>query len=265
MQKDTNKEIILNDNVINKNARMLALQSNLSLIPMTIGGAASTGLFVLEMYSYLYFSLGLLIFGGATLISNITFRQAHFKETFMQAHNKAIQKENKNKLKKIKKSLNNAKAVKQIELFQSKHDRFENVLNDQLTESSLAHQRLLGAFDQLNSIALTNIEKVLNYQENMGKIDQPYILGELKKLEKLEIKRALESHELSEKETLTERLNLRKDYSSKIGMILADNEKALTKMDLTLASLTELKKPENMRSVLNELQMLANVLDNRSS
>lgn len=257
----SNNNKIIDDKKLSSGSKSLALQSNTSLIPITLG-LSVTGLFyVSEMLAYMYASLGVATIGGIILLTNVFFRNEHFKKVFVEQINKKIQKENKEKIEEMRKSLKNEKASKQITLFQKKHDRFEEVLNNQLTSSSLAYQRLLGGFDQLNLIALNNIEKVLNYESNMESIDTLYIMKEMKKLEKLS---AMKDFEEKEYQSLKARLDLKKGYQEKINSILSDNESALTKMDLTLASLTDLKKPENMKEALSELQTLANVLDKRS-
>ena len=252
---------IISDKKLKKGSTELALQSNTSLIPISAGLAVSGVFYALDLFMYLYFSIGVAGLGGIVLATNLLFRKEYFKNEFMKVFNVQIQEENKNKIEKIQKNLKNERAAKQITLFQQKHDRFEEVLNNQLTSTSLAYQRLIGGFDQLNLIALNNIEKVLNYETNMFNIDCKYINKELKNLKSKEV---LTEHEESEITSLETRLALRNDYQAKINMILADNEKALTEMDVTLASLTELQKPENMTQVLGELQNLANVLNKRS-
>ena len=215
----------------------------------------------MEMFTPLYMALGVAGFGVAAMVGNLSFRQDHFKNEFMKVFNVKLQLENKEKIEKIKKTLNNQKAVKQIELFKQKHDRFEEVLNNQLNNTSLAYQRLIGGFDQLNLIALNNIEKVLNYESNMVNIDSVYITKELDILKQKEV---LTDYEESEIKSLETRIQLRDEYEEKINKILSDNESALTKMDITLANLTELRKPENMKHVLQELQDLSEVLNKKS-
>lgn len=256
-----NKNKIVSDKQLSKGSKSLALQSNTSLVPITLGVSVTGAFYVLELTTYAYGSIALAALGGVVLLTNVLFRSESFKKKYIEKINKEIQKENKEKLEKMKLSLKNEKASKQITLFKKKHDRFEEVLNNQLTSSSLAYQRLLGGFDQLNLIALNNIEKVLNYESNMSNIDSEYISEELEKLSKIENKKEFQEKEF---ESLSSRLALKEDYFEKINNILSDNESALTKMDLTLASLTELKKPENMKEALSELQKLANVLDKRS-
>lgn len=252
---------IVSDTKLKKGSRELALQSYVSLIPIAGGLSVSGIFFVLEMFTPLYLALGVAGFGVAAMVGNLSFRQEHFKNEFMKVFNVKIQIENKKKIENIKKTLKNQKAVKQIELFEQKHDRFEEVLNNQLNNTSLAYQRLIGSFDQLNLIALNNIEKVLNYESNMVNIDLNYITKELKTLKEKEV---LTDYEESEIKSLETRIGLRAEYEEKINRILSDNESALTKMDITLANLTELRKPENMKHVLQELQDLSEVLNKKA-
>lgn len=252
---------IINDEELKKESRSLAVQDNVALIPMTLGLAGAGVTFALDFLMWSYASLGLAGLGVVLLGSNLLFRKNHFQQTYLQKYNKNLEKENIKKLENIQKSLKNEKAARQMELFKVKYSHFKKVLQEQLTESSLAYQRLIGGFDQLYLMATNNVEKVLNYEQNMSKIDRHYIKTELERLSKVQV---FKEYEETEIRSLQERLELWSEYQEKINVVLADNEVALTKMDSTLASLTELKKPENMRSALAELQTLANVLDKRN-
>jgi hypothetical protein len=252
---------IINDKELKKESRSLAIQDNIGLIPMAVGFSGAGMTFALDLLMYSYASLAVAGLGVLILGSNLIFRKNHFQQNYLKAHNKEIEKQNIKKLENIKKSLKNEKAARQMELFKVKYVHFKNVLKEQLSESSLAFQRLIGGFDQLYLMATNNVEKVLNYEQNMSKIDRLYIKTELDRLSKIEV---LKEYEETEIRSLQERLQLWSEYQEKINVVLADNEVALTKMDSTLASLTELKKPENMRSALAELQTLANVLDKRT-
>jgi NhaP-type Na+/H+ and K+/H+ antiporter len=262
------KGLLMENNVVvttsdlNKKSRSLAIQDNMSLIPMTAGLTTAGMFFALDLFVLLYVSLGVATVGIGLLFVNLSLRKEHFQQIFMKKHNEILKEENRKKLIYIKESLKNKKSSKQIERFDIKYELFKKVIKNQLSESSLAYQRLVGGFDQIYLMATKNIEKVLNYEINMDAIDIKYIGIEIKKLEN---KSQLESYEELELSSLKERLELFNDYKVKIDEILSNNEVALTKMDKTQASLTELNKPESMRCALQELQMLANVLDNKTS
>lgn len=253
---------IISEKDITKGALNLVLGNPLFLIPFIATFPLFFLYFIYEYNLFLLAAFFSLIFFLTSFVLNTFVLFDRFKNKFIKEINLNLQQENKDKILKIKRSLKNEKAINQIELFQKKHNRFEVVLNEQLSSSSLAYQRLIGGFDQINLIAFNNIEKILNYEENMNAIDDVYITNECERINKQEMKN---ENDLEELESLGKRLELKNSYKQKISTILSDNEKALTNMDLTLASVVELKKPENMKEVLSELQTLANVLDKRTS
>jgi hypothetical protein len=253
--------VVVTTSDLNKKSRGLAIQDNMSLIPITAGLTTAGMFFALDLFILLYISLGVATVGVGLLFINLSLRKEHFQQIFMKKHNEFLKEENNKKLIYIKKTLKNEKSARQIERFETKYQLFKKVIKSQLSESSLAYQRLVGGFDQIYLMATKNIEKVLNYEINMDAIDVDYIKSEIKNLES---KEQLESYEDVELSSLKERLDLFNNYKVKIDEILSNNEVALTKMDKTQASLTELNKPESMRCALQELQMLASVLDKKT-
>lgn len=256
------KDIVISNKLLKKESRSLALQDNLSLIPITLGLAGSGITFALDFIMILYVCLGVVGLGVTIMFTNLAFRQSHYQQHFLKDHNLHLKEENLNKLKNIKKTLKSEKASGQLHRFEVKYLHFKDVISGQLSESSLAYQRLVGGFDQLYLMATNSIEKVLSYEKNIGAIDVEFSEKQLKILED---KAVLQEYEKSEMQSIRERLNILNDYKHKINEIISNNEVALTKMDTTQASLTGLQKPENMRSALQELQTLANVLDRRSN
>ena len=257
---DTKKDLILTDKELTKGANSLILKSNSSFIPTllgTIGGVVAFGLeqMMIAMAFGSLFFIGILVF-----LVNILFRKENFKKLYLKAQNLKIEAEQAMKIKNLKKTLESEESKTQIEAFERKYDLFKDTLKGQLSESSYTYQRLLGAFDQVYLFGLSKIEKVLSYENNKRSIDEFNIRKELGKLEQKHPD-SLKPHEVEKIEALKSRLAMRGDYDEKIELILADNEKALTKMDELQGSLTDLHKEENMRIALNELSTLATALN----
>ncbi len=253
------KEIIVSDKEIRKGSTALIVQNLHSLAPMTMGamgGILSVGL------GSLYFGLGAAIvglYGIGVLAVNSTVRKDIFANIYLDRHNKKIQINNQKKIQEVKDRLKNGRAKRQIDLFQIKHNRFEEMLNSNVSETTLAYQRLLGGFDQLTSIALTNIEKISNYESNMAGIDLEYLEREIKRLE---LKKQLTQEEKDSYDSMVKRCEIRKTYHDNIVKLLSSNETALTRMDEVLQSVTDFDSPKTLDEALEDLRKVANVLNN---
>lgn len=253
------KEIIISDKEIQKGSTALIVQNIHSLAPITMGamgGILSVGL------GSLYFGLGAAIigiYGLGVLTVNATVRKDIFANIYLDRHNKKIQINNQKKIQEVKNRLKNERAKRQIDLFQIKHNRFEEMLNSNVSETTLAYQRLLGGFDQLTSIALTNIEKISNYESNLAGIDIEYLTRELKRLDS---KNKLTQEEQDSYSSMLKRLQIRKTYEDNIVKLLSSNEAALTRMDEVLQSVTDFDSPKTLDEALEDLRKVANVLNN---
>lgn len=255
--KEDNK-LILSDDKLKSESKKIALTNNLGMLPMVIGGCAAPILFVMEQMILLYGFLGVLSFGVLATIINVFFRTDSFKKVYLERHNKKMEEEAKKRRMELREELSSEAAINQIGAFERKYEHFKISLKKELSPSSFSYQRLLGAFDQVFLLGLDKIEKVLDYEKNQNTIDEYNIL---KEIEVLKTKLSLEKHEKVKLQGLEDRLRLRESYDEKISEILAQNEMALTKMDMLQLNLTDLHKPKNMQIAMEELAGLATALN----
>ena len=258
MQEDN--KIILTDSKLTSESKKLAIKSNLSTIPIVLGGMGAPFLFVLEQFILMYAALGVISLGFVAMIVNVFFRSASFKNVYLTQHNRRMEKRAKERREQLKQDITNQSAVDQIGSFERKYGHFKESLNKELSPDSYSYQRLLGAFDQVFLLGLDKIEKIYDYEKNQNTIDEFRLLSEIKTLKTKE-KEGLEPHEKVKLEGLEERLSLRKGYDAKISEILTQNEVALTKMDMLQLNLTDLHKPKNMQIAMEELSSLAAALN----
>lgn len=256
MKKDN--KLILSDDKLKSESKKIALTNNLGMLPMVIGACGAPILFVMEQMILLYGFIGVLSFGVVATIINVFFRTDSFKKTYLEKHNKRMEEEAKKRRMELREELSSEAAINQIGAFERKYDHFKVSLNKELSPSSFSYQRLLGAFDQVFLLGLDKIEKILDYEKNQNTIDEYTILREI---EVLKTKVTLERHEEVKLQGLQERLTLRAGYDDKISEILAQNEMALTKMDMLQLNLTDLHKPKNMQIAMEELASLATALN----
>lgn len=125
----------------------------------------------------------------------------------------------------------------QVDKLQTKMESFERVLDRKFEPGEMAHARYHGIAEQVYMNALETLEQVVIQLEAIDSIDPNYIEG---RIEELEQKTGTPS-EIEERDSLIERYELRQSGLERAEVLLAQNEKAMTGLDVVASDIATAK------------------------
>ncbi|MBF0104789.1 MAG: hypothetical protein HQM16_05630 [Deltaproteobacteria bacterium] len=243
----------------------------LTLYPLAIGVLGGLGVILfkapVEAITAAVAGLGL---GSLMWFINYFVRKKTFASRYIQRLQKKIEEQRVGLLNGLKKELENFKTQKGLEEFAGQaeaqfdmiHARFESiqkVLADKIQPGELTFNRYMGTAEQVYLSVLDNLQSIATLIKSSGNIDEDYIKGRFDCLKKLNTLAKADEEEL---ETLERRLELRKKQLDEINTLLTSNEKAMTELDQTTASLASAKIVKgrasvDMESAIADLEDLA--------
>jgi hypothetical protein len=208
---------------------------------------------------------------GAAFLSwavNFGLRRDHFanqyvKKLHAQMENQRLAR--KQELDKVLAEVNSEEGRSQFSRITEKFTTFEKLLAQKLNPGELTYGRYLGMAEQVYLGALDNLQRVADTLKMMSVIDLEYTQKRLLQLQNT-------PSELNAKETSTlqERLALHSKQADKVQTLLSQNEEAMTKMDMTIAAIADMRTEDGRASIdietaMNELQRLADKAKDYSS
>lgn len=125
----------------------------------------------------------------------------------------------------------------QVDKLQAKMESFERVLDKKFETGEMAHARYHGIAEQVYMNALETLEQVVIELEAIDSIDPDYIEG---RIEELEQKKGTAS-EILERDSLIERYELRQSGLERAELLLAQNERAMTGLDVVASDIATAK------------------------
>ena len=125
----------------------------------------------------------------------------------------------------------------QVDKLQVKMESFERVLNKKFETGEFAHARYHGIAEQVYLNALETLEQVVIELEAIDSIDPEYLEG---RIEELEHKKGTAS-EVIERDSLIERYELRQSGLERAEILLAQNEQAMTGLDVIATDIATAK------------------------
>jgi len=148
----------------------------------------------------------------------------------------------------------------QFKRLSEKFAAFEAILGKKLNPGELTYGRYLGMAEQVYLGAIDNLQHVANTLKSVEVIDAGYILQRLEELKKVN---PTTDEVQKEMDTLSERMILYNKQRKKVQTLLAQNEEAMTKIDVTIAAIADMKTEDGIASLdietaMIELQRLAN-------
>jgi hypothetical protein len=149
--------------------------------------------------------------------------------------------------------------IRQLEQLQKKFQNFVEILNRTFDAEEITYGRYLGIAEQVYLSSLDNLERVIGTLASVQTIDPSHIDA---RIEEILADGIVTEAESTEQETLNQRKLLRESQTQKVGLLMAQNEQAMTHLDLTAAALAEMKTRAgqatmDMESAMAELQNLA--------
>lgn len=148
--------------------------------------------------------------------------------------------------------------LRQLGQMQKKFQNFVEILNRTFDPQELTYGRYLGIAEQVYLSGLDNLERVVGALASVQTIDSHHIETRIKEIHSDGI---VTEAEATEEETLNQRKLLRQSQTGKVEKLMAQNEQAMTQLDLTAAALAEMnthagQATMNMESAMTELQDL---------
>jgi len=212
-------------------------------------------------------------FGIAFLswLVNFSLRRDTFASDYVKALNERIEKQSLKKKAQLESALKEVASKQgehQFQRFNEKFAMFQALLAKKLNPSEITYGRYLGMAEQVYLGAVDNLQAIADGLKAMQVIDIRYIEKRIIELDKskrdsaeLEAK-GLEDINASEYKALTKRREIFHAQKNKVDKFLAQNEEALTQLDITIASIADLRTNDkaaslDLETAMSELQQLA--------
>lgn len=198
---------------------------------------------------------------GLALSTNFGFRREHFANSYIKQLYEKMEQERLERKRHLQLALNEVRSnegLNQYKRLTEKFTAFQNLLGEKLTPGELTYGRYLGMAEQVYLAALDNLSAMVGTIKSMNVIDVKYIES---RIEELSSKK--DNPETKEElEALMERLKLKDTQHVKIQNLLSQNEKAMTKMDMTIAAIADMRTEStratmDFEAAMSELQRLA--------
>lgn len=211
---------------------------------------------------------GFAIGSGGWLI-NYTARNEHFANEYVKHLHQTMRAYRDNTFQNLEKDLrevNFDKGIKQFRRLKEKFDAFEAMLNKKLNPTELTYSRYLGIAEQVYLSAIDNLHRIASSLKGVQSIDDTYLMERIKQLDSVRNPDANQQKELA---SLLKRKELKSSQLMKIDTYYAQNEEAMTQIDITLAAIADIQTIEghasmDMESAMAQLQELANRADDYS-
>jgi hypothetical protein len=267
---EMDKKIDFSQKAINKAILARIIQNPFSIYSIALGGVGLFSVYILLSQPIVFIvAMGLLSAGVMSYFFNFFFRKNTIANQYLDHLNKQLETQKDallnrlinelakyDKVEELKNYANQAKI--QFNKIKEKFMSFKNMLKDKFNVRELTYARFVGTTEQLYLSVLDNLENISHSLKNANNIDISYIEERFKYLHSLSDPEDADKREI---ETLTKRKNLRKRQLEKINDLLTINEEAMTQIDMTMASISELKTKashatmsmENARNDLEDL------------
>lgn len=197
---------------------------------------------------------------GLSWLINFGLRREHFANLYVRKIFTRMERQRREQMNALRKSLDQvdcAEGEAQFGRLNEKFSAFQRMLSDKLNPAELTYGRYLGMGEQVYLGSLDNLQRVVNTLKTVQVIDDEYISKRLK-----ELQRKTGSDNAKEVQSLQERQDLRNRQLVKVQQLLAQNEEAMTKIDLTIAAIADMETEPGQASMqldaaMMELQRLA--------
>ncbi len=151
-----------------------------------------------------------------------------------------------------------ARGREQYDEINGKFDLLREILAKKLNPRELTHARYLGSAEQVYLNTLENLRDLVNYIKGIAAMGGAY----RKDLERLQVLEHPTEAERTRLATLMERDELKRSQQEKVAELLAINERALTKIDKTIAVFTRTRTrgseaDVDIETAIAELETLA--------
>ncbi|MDH5178687.1 MAG: hypothetical protein OEZ39_08875 [Gammaproteobacteria bacterium] len=228
------------------------------------GGALGLLAGALLLPTWWMFGIGLggLLLGSGFFAANYNLRRETYANRYVQKLFEKMEAQRKERTAKLKESLQKVGSAEGLSQYQRINNKFENLrgmLTEKLNQGELTHTRYLAIAEQVYLGVLDNLYDLTNALRSVGSIEVNHVNQRLKQIEKSgKLTKELDS----EREALLQRLALKQAQENKVQQYLAQNEKAMTQLDMTIAAISDMRTEDDraeldIETAMNRLQDLA--------
>ena len=153
--------------------------------------------------------------------------------------------------------LDDPRPARQLASISEKRDGLIEVLDRRLDAGELTYGRYRAATEQVYQAALENLNEVAVAVRSVNSIDENYIAD---RLTQLDADGEDDATGVMERETLTDRLEIRRRQEDRVAELLAQNEAGMTAMARTASALADVpigRTPQNVARAMEQLEELA--------
>ena len=232
---------------IKKAVRDTGLFHTLTLYPAAIG-AGSAFLGLLFSPAWFWVAIG----GGGLGIGNALFNLVVRKDAVASKYIKKLQKQMLDQQRQLKMTILkdlqeelghedladlSAQAQDQFQNMEIKYDNIHDLLQRKLDQGEMTFGRFLGAAEQVYLTVLDNLSQIAASLKSASSIDIRRIMTQLARFSSNGDRSDDEKRQI---DALNQRLRIRKDQLSNVNQLLADNEEAMTKMEVSSAEIAKM-------------------------
>jgi hypothetical protein len=200
---------------------------------------------------------------GAAVLSwavNFGIRRDHFANQYVKKLHAQMENQRLARQQELQKALTEVSSEEgrsQFSRITEKFTTFQKLLARKLNPGELTYGRYLGMAEQVYLGVLDNLQRIADTLRMMSVIDVEYTQKRLQQLQN-----ARSQNNNKEIDTLKERLALHSQQAEKVQKLFSQNEEAMTKMDLTIAAIADMRTEGgrasmDMETAMAELQRLA--------
>lgn len=241
-------------------AKNMAWLHPLSIYPTTAGVLVLT-LNALEL-SVLTSSIGIvaLLVGGGCAVFN---RYVNINKFIEQANLKYHEEQKANNISRIVELSHDLDKqgrrdiCKQLDRLVAKVDTFNSLLQDRFKGGGLAYSRFLGISDTIYNNTLKSYDEIVLILRQSASIDDKDAARTVRKL----LDEGATRNDPTVRNLLV-RIGLKEELATKVDNILLLTEEAITKLDLTMNSFTDLSTEKEVSWAMEQLTDLSRVLSN---
>jgi hypothetical protein len=233
------------------------------LYPLAVGILGALAAAVIEpSFLTIIAAIGGSAVGLGAWLFNATLRREVFANRYLNKLRETLSQRVDHSIRRLENDLvdvDSQEGLNQLDRLQGKFKAFQHLLHRKLDENELTYGRYLGMTEQVFLAGLDNLKLLSDLLKGTSAIDEGHLA---RRILQLESSSSLSQSEGKELATLQERQGLLYQQKSKAKQLLAQNEEAMTKIDVVMANVGGMESGAghatmDMESAMQELERLA--------